>query len=168
VASETEKIREIALEFCDGCGVDIGCGSDKIRREAIGVDAGMDLVHVGTREWRDLSAVNVKMMIDDLSLFESNSFDYAYSSHFLEHLDDPAKMLSEMSRVVRHGGYVVIYLPDRILYTEANPEHKHMWTMDEFVKILPETLSVVKMIPKHADYSFFVAAVVGTKEEATV
>jgi len=163
--SETAKIRDIALPYCEGCGIDLGCGAEKIRREAIGIDAGMDLIHANIqKDWRDLSAVNIKQIVTDLSMFETSSFDYVYTSHFLEHLDDPQLMLAEMCRVVRPYGYLVIYLPDRVLYTEPNPEHKTMWKMDEFISILPPECLVQKALPQ-TDYSFFVAASVAKEKQ---
>ena len=162
--NETTKIRPLAIKYCEGCGIDLGCGDEKIRPEAIGIDAGMDVIHSGIKEWRDLSVVNIKHKIVNLNLFESNSFSYVYSSHFLEHLADPELMLKEMTRVTCPGGHVVVYLPDRLLYTQPNSEHKHMWTLDEFLNLLPDCLEVVENIAKHEDYSFFIAAKKRTSE----
>jgi len=156
--NETSKIRSIAIKYCKGCGIDLGCGDEKICQEALGIDAGMDIIHKGVKEWRDLSVVNIKRKVFDLILFNSNSFDYVYSSHFLEHLEDPQCMIEEMVRVVIPGGFVVIYLPDRVLYTTPNVEHRHMWILEEFLPLLPDSLEVVETIAKHEDYSFFVAA----------
>ena len=41
------------------------------------------------------------------------SQDFAIASHVLEHLANPLRMLSELHRVVRPGGVVLIFLPDR-------------------------------------------------------
>ena len=46
--------------------------------------------------------------------FSDNSFDVAYSSHFLEHLskDNAIRFLSEVKRVLKVGGIVRIVVPD--------------------------------------------------------
>lgn len=44
--------------------------------------------------------------------FESNSVSEVYSSHCLEHLDDPIATLREIARVCRVGAAVVIRVPD--------------------------------------------------------
>lgn len=41
------------------------------------------------------------------------SQDFAVASHVLEHLANPLRMLCELHRVVRPGGTVLIFLPDR-------------------------------------------------------
>lgn len=148
--NETTKIRENAIKYCNGCGIDVGCGDEKICQSAIGIDSS-----IGNNEFRDLSCVNIKRRIDNLEIFSSNSLDYVYSSHFLEHFIFPEKMLLEMCRVVRSGGYVIIYLPDKDLYTESNPDHHHMWNLESFKQIVPECMDVVEEIAKH-DYSFFI------------
>lgn len=156
--TETSKIRQIAIKYCEGCGVDLGCGSEKIRQEAIGIDSGLDFLYGPNKDKRDFTCVNIKQQIENLTMFADNSLDYVYTSHFLEHLKDPLKMLEDIQRVLRLGGNLVVYLPDRNLYTEDNPEHHNMWTASEFVEILPKNLDVIYRIDKHEDYSFFVVA----------
>lgn len=156
--NETTKIRDIALPYCEGRGIDLGCGDEKIKEDAIGIDSGLDAKHGKGADWRDLSCVDIQEVVTDLSMFEDGELDYVYTSHFLEHLIEPEKMIKDVVRVLKSGGNFVVYLPDRILYTEPNPDHHNMWTCDEFVKILPEEFNIVHRIDKHSDYGFFVVA----------
>ena len=48
--------------------------------------------------------------------FESDSFDYVYSSHCLEHVTRPMHTIKEWHRVVRVGGHIVIVVPHQYLY----------------------------------------------------
>lgn len=43
--------------------------------------------------------------------FEDGSFDKVYSSHTIEHVSDPSKMLREIERVLRVGGRAVLVYP---------------------------------------------------------
>lgn len=143
--TETSKIRSLAEKYCQGCGIDLGCGTEeKIVKEAFGIDN------------RESPNVNLKMFVEDLSVINTGSLDYVFSSHFIEHLEKPMKMIHDIARVLRTGGYGVFYLPDRFLYTEPNPEHLHMWTLEEFKKMFPDSFNVVEEVDKYADYSFFV------------
>lgn len=148
--NETTKIRPLVLKYCVGCGIDVGCGDEKICREAIGIDAGL-----GSVEFRNLSCVNIKQCVSDVSMFCDGSLDYVYSSHFLEHLKLPDVMVSSMCRALCVGGYLIIYLPDRLLYKEPNPDHIHMWTLFDFKKMIPKNMEVVEEIAAHY-YSFLV------------
>jgi len=44
--------------------------------------------------------------------FHNNSFDGVYSSHVLEHLQEPEKAIKEFRRMLKEGGVVVIRTPD--------------------------------------------------------
>lgn len=156
--TETSKIKPIAIKYCEGCGVDLGCGNEKIKPEAIGIDSGLDFLYGPNKDKRDLTCVNIKQQVEDLGIFADGSLDYVYTSHFLEHLKNPSKMIEDIKRALRVGGNLVVYLPDRNLYTENNPEHHNMWTASEFIELLPENMDVVHRIDKHEDYSFFVVA----------
>jgi SAM-dependent methyltransferase len=48
--------------------------------------------------------------------FRANSFDMVISRSVVEHLDDPARVFREWSRVLRPGGKVVIVTPNRYDY----------------------------------------------------
>jgi ADP-heptose:LPS heptosyltransferase len=55
--------------------------------------------------------------------------DFVFSSHLLEHVEDPQAVLKEWWRVIKHNGFLVLYLPHADFYpnvgTEgANPDHK--------------------------------------------
>jgi ubiquinone/menaquinone biosynthesis C-methylase UbiE len=45
--------------------------------------------------------------------FKTNEFDLIYSFHVIEHIPDPVKAISEMSRVLRENGDLLIGTPNR-------------------------------------------------------
>ena len=62
------------------------------------------------------------------------TFATVYSSHVLEHLDDPVEAIRNWWRILRPGGKLIIVVPHRDLYegkTELpsrwNHEHKSFW-----------------------------------------
>ena len=69
----------------------------------------------------------------DVSLrlpFPDCSQDYVFSSHCLEDMQDTEGTLREWLRVLKPGGYLVLYLPDKDYYYNighplANKNHKH-------------------------------------------
>jgi len=148
--SESSKIREKVLRYCSGLGVDFGCGDDKIKAEAIGVDL------------RNLPGVSV---VGDacgpLKWALDKTFDYVYSSHFLEHVADPKKCLREWKRILKAGGYMILYLPHKDYYKEPNPEHLHELTMEMVTDWLVE-LGDIEVVESRMDvegkdrYSFLI------------
>ncbi|MDP2982840.1 MAG: class I SAM-dependent methyltransferase [Candidatus Latescibacter sp.] len=71
--------------------------------------------------------------------FRSGSFDAAFASEILEHLEKPQEALSEIARVVRPGGWIVVSTPYRerieeILCIHCNkktPVNAHLHAFDE-------------------------------------
>jgi GT2 family glycosyltransferase/SAM-dependent methyltransferase/glycosyltransferase involved in cell wall biosynthesis len=64
--------------------------------------------------------------------FSSASFDLIVSFETLEHVPEPERMLSELRRVLRDDGILVVSTPNRGVYLEGNPFHLHEMTYDEF------------------------------------
>jgi ubiquinone/menaquinone biosynthesis C-methylase UbiE len=92
--------RNDALARVAGGKLDLGCGSRKRGPEYIGVDRldapGVDIVgEVG----------------EVLAAIPDGVVDEIVSAHFLEHVADVDRLLSEMLRVVRPGGRIVVEVP---------------------------------------------------------
>jgi ADP-heptose:LPS heptosyltransferase/tetratricopeptide (TPR) repeat protein/SAM-dependent methyltransferase len=126
---EVDFCRERLWSYCNGKGVDVGCGDNKIVPEAVGVDIECA---------PDICADARKLPFDD------GSMDYVFSSHCLEDLDDTGAALAEWMRVLRVGGNLVLYLPHKNYYPRigvpgANPHHKHDLDPNTVLAALSET-----------------------------
>jgi ADP-heptose:LPS heptosyltransferase len=122
--AETTKERERRLvegwfdRYIRDPGIDIGCGSDPLNDTF--------------RRWDkpEGDCTFLKGIRDDV-------FATVYSSHCLEHLDDPLEALRNWWRVLRPGGHLVVCVPHRDLYEKRrtlpsrwNGEHKTFWLPD--------------------------------------
>jgi len=117
--NEVRKCRHRVISFCRGIGIDLGCGEEKICPQVIGIDQSGDKADIHL----DLSAN------DALAIFSDCHFDYVFSSHCLEDFTATEQILREWWRVIRPGGYLILYGPDPDFYprigTEGcNPCHK--------------------------------------------
>jgi predicted SAM-dependent methyltransferase len=124
---EAFKIRWEMVKYTRGMGIDLGCGPQKVYPHFIGVDNNVDEHLFGIQCKPD---VKIKTA-EDLSLFGSQSLDFVFSSHLLEHIDynKVPKALKEWWRLIKPNGYLVLYLPDEDEYPKvgeegANPDHK--------------------------------------------
>lgn len=93
-----EWIRSVALQFCKGDGLDVGCGRWAVSRTAIGVDLQTEVGHLTGPA-------------DSLYWFRDEVLDYVFSSHCLEHVLDWKKALTEWIRVLKPGGILFLYIP---------------------------------------------------------
>lgn len=125
--NESGKVKWDIVPYTRGRGIDLGCGLYKTFPHFIGVDNGADEALFGHPIRPD---IKVKTC-EDLGLFASQSLDFIFSSHLLEHVEwekVPAT-LKEWMRVIKVGGHLVLYLPDEDQYPkvgepDANPDHK--------------------------------------------
>lgn len=97
-------------------------------KEVVGVDASEDalLLAEAGRKGRGLTNVSfVRSDVADLSRFEDASFDAVAAIDLVEHIDDPtlAAMLKEARRVLKPGGRLGLYTPDRAHYVERMKAH---------------------------------------------
>lgn len=123
VITETSKSHERRVKegfydnYCKGKGIDIGYGNDPLK----GCLSGWDLINGDAQYLRGI---------------KDETFDYVYSSHCLEHVNDVRVALKNWFRIVKTNGYLIIAVPDRDLYEKKrelpsmwNWDHKHMFLL---------------------------------------
>ena len=135
VSRKAHKRRErerFFQKYCQGEGLDIGCGNDPVIQGCYG----WDIPH-GDAQY--------------LASIPSETLDYVHSSHCIEHMADVRIALKNWFRVVKYGGYLLLYLPDRDLYEKRkrlpshfNPYHRHMFLLG--AKEPPDTLDIMEEI----------------------
>lgn len=131
--AHARRVREGFFEkYCVGRGLDVGYGGDPVTPNAVG----WDFEHGDAQRLRGL---------DDAS------FDFVYSSHLLEHLPDCELALTNWWRVLKPGGYLILYLPHRDLYEKKarlpsrfNDDHKHFFLPDR--DDAPDTLGLAPLL----------------------
>lgn len=122
-------VRDRAMGWLLGDGLDIGCGPEKVTQSCIGID--------NQSQYR--GAADVVIDVHDLPKWvDGREFDWIFSSHFLEHLTDWKDVLKSWVPMLRVGGILFLYLPNAF----ANPH----WSCqhDEAAK---RTHHVVDLVP---------------------
>src|ERR1700693_1481793 len=93
--NESGKIKWEIVEFTRGRVLDIGASNHKPFQHFIGVDNNKDAALFGI-----LCKPDLCMDADNLELIKDASMDAVYSSHTLEHMEEPKKVLKEGWRVM--------------------------------------------------------------------
>jgi len=124
--NESAKVRFDLVPYMSGRVLDLGCGPQKVFPTAIGIDNRIDAKLFGIQVKPDIAVENCLSM----PFLADESADTVFSSHLLEHIVDTTSALTEWWRLVKVGGYLVLYLPHKKLYPNigqpgANPDHKH-------------------------------------------
>lgn len=155
---ENQKIKWHLVPFTRGRGLDLGCGPQKTFPHFIGVDNGH---HAQAFGWNIKPDMHVETC-EDLGVFASQSMDFVFSSHLLEHIQDTKKTLKEWWRTLKVGGYLCLYLPHKDFYpnigTEgSNPDHKHDFLPIDIERQMPAgwDLLINEERNEGTEYSFF-------------
>lgn len=145
----TKAARRRALDpsFADtyfvGTGIDIGAG-----RDGLGKLSAVFPRMTSVREW-DVKDGDAMMM----ATIPDNTYDFAHSSHCLEHVVNPAAALHNWLRIVKPGGYVIVTVPDEDLYEQGvfpstyNPDHKNTFTPWKPRSWSPVSVSILTLLP---------------------
>lgn len=100
---ETSKAHKRRLKqgffdlYCQGKGIDIGCNNDPI---VPGID-----------EWEIANGDATYM-----HGVAPGTYDFVYTSHLLEHLNDPVTAIRNWWAILKEGGYLILFVPHRELY----------------------------------------------------
>ena len=82
--------------------------------------------------------------------FETESFDAAVSFQVIEHTDDDAMFVAEISRVLKRGGTLLMTTPNRLLRLDPgqkpwNRYHKREYGPDDLKQVLQQNFSDVQV-----------------------
>lgn len=78
--------------------------------------------------------------------FSDSSVDLLVSFETIEHLKDYKKFLSEIRRVLKENGLLIISTPNKEIYQEKNPYHLKEFELGEFESLLKEYFPVCKIL----------------------
>lgn len=90
------------LPFINGQGLDLGCGDARPHDFMMGID-----LNAGTTG----RGPNMLMDARKLVIFADESQDFVFSSYLLNELEDWPKVIAEWWRVLKHNGYLILFLP---------------------------------------------------------
>jgi len=117
----------------EGRVLEVGCGTGGLLVAAaragiaiVGVDVASRWLVAARRRLADhgLSVPLLAASADQLP-WPDGHFDTIVADSLLEHLDDPARAVREWSRVLRPGGHLLVWSPNR--YTLTTDPHLGLW-----------------------------------------
>ena len=76
--------------------------------------------------------------------FEDESFDYVISFQVIEHIENDAEFVREVSRVLRKGGKFIVSTPNAPMSLTRNPWHVREYRIEELKALLKRSFSKVE------------------------
>lgn len=132
--------------------LDVACGEgygSKLLKDwgatsVVGVDVSSDALRVANTEFSEEGISFLNHSAEQLP-FESNSFDVIVSFETIEHLEHPEAFLSEIARVVKFNGTVILSCPNDNYYAQNdenffNPFHKRRYSWFDFKQLTEKYL----------------------------
>jgi ubiquinone/menaquinone biosynthesis C-methylase UbiE len=133
--------------------LDLGCGAGNLvadlQRAAASV-VGVDVAEAALRRARARhpEITFLRAEIDGELPLEDNAFDVVWSSEVIEHVADTARWMSEVRRVLRPGGRLLLTTPSHgrlklaigglERYSEPLGDHLHLYTARSLRELLAE------------------------------
>lgn len=151
----------LAREFCRGKDVlDVASGEGygaallaQTAERVIGVEVDSTSVDHASRAYRSANLCFIQGDATKLSL-ETRSVDVVVSFETIEHLSEHETFLSEVQRVLRPNGFLIISTPDMNVYSAAgtapNPFHVRELTEAEFCAELRAAFCNVALLRQRA------------------
>lgn len=145
--------------------LEIGCGYGN--RLAFFRGMGYETVGVEANRTRALACREQRLKVfdchvDDLgSIREFGPYDFAYSVHVLEHMRDVSGHFSQLSKLVREGGFIYIQVPnlssgENFVMQSHMPVHCHTFTAHSLCRLMMQHgFSPVRIL---TDYNVHVLA----------
>lgn len=112
-------------KYLMGSGIDIGGGDDPLK------------VKKGSVYCYDLKQGDAQHMAN----IKSNTYDFVYSSHCLEHIQNPELAFQHWIRICKPNGYLYIIVPHEVYYEHSiwpsrwNAGHRWSFTLDSPSKL---------------------------------
>jgi ubiquinone/menaquinone biosynthesis C-methylase UbiE len=133
--------------------LDLGCGAGDLTGDLAGMAAsvvGVDVAEAALRRARRRhpGIPFLRAELDAALPLDDNAFDVVWSSEVIEHVADTARWLSEVRRVLRPGGRLLLTTPshDRLKlvvgglerYSAPLGDHLHLYTARSLRQVLVE------------------------------
>ena len=121
-----------------------------VAKEAYGIDIDNGSVELANINYGSAYLKYINSSVEELP-FEDNFFDLVVSFETIEHVSKEIqdKFLSEIKRVLKPEGILIISSPDRVNYSEipnfSNPFHVCELSKDEFVVFLEQKFSNISL-----------------------
>jgi len=116
-------------------------------REVVGVDRAMHVIEAARQEALRGAVFEVA---DLLQLpFPEQAFDVAVCFEAIEHVNATDVAIDELARVLSRDGVLAISSPNRSVYIEGNPHHRHEYVPRELETALRTRFDNVRLVRQH-------------------
>ncbi len=123
--------------------LDVGCGDGALTSiiykagfRVYGIDVDRDGIRLAKEKFKENNLKAAFKVIEGYNYpFEDNFFEFAVCADVIEHVQEPLRMLGEIYRVLKPGGFLIISTPVRNANRPLGRNHIQEWTVREFEEL---------------------------------
>lgn len=138
----------LARQLCRDCSVlDVACGEGygaamvaDVARKVVGVDVSVEAIQHAKNQYNQLSKLEFIVASCESLPFPDASFDFAISFETIEHIEKQKEFISELARVLRPDGMLVLSSPNKRIYSDAHDYHNEFHVRELYRNELEELL----------------------------
>ena len=116
--------------------LDIGCGTGIFLTYGSKKSIGLDVNPYNVSFVNSKRRANAKLINSDGSFpINSSTFPVVICDQVIEHIEDPSILLSEISRVIKPNGLIIVGLPLEKGF-KSDPDHKKFYDLNSFLAMI--------------------------------
>ncbi len=140
----------LARQLSQHCTVlDVACGEGygaamvaKTAYKVVGVDLSADVIQHAKNNYGHHTNLQFVTASCECLPFSDASFDFAISFETIEHIEQQKEFISELARVLRPDGMLILSSPNKRLYSDAHDYHNEFHVRELYRNELEELLHV--------------------------
>ena len=138
----------LARQLSQHCTVlDVACGEGygaamvaETAYKVVGVDLSVDVIQHAKSNYRHHANLQFVTASCECLPFSDASFDFAISFETIEHIEKQKEFISELTRVLRPDGILILSSPNKRLYSDAHDYHNEFHVRELYRNELEELL----------------------------
>ena len=138
----------LARQLSQHCTVlDVACGEGygaamvaETAYKVVGVDLSADVIQHAKNNYRHHANLQFVTASCECLPFSDASFDFAISFETIEHIEKQKEFISELMRVLRPDGILILSSPNKRLYSDAHDYHNEFHVRELYRNELEELL----------------------------
>ncbi|MDP1639066.1 MAG: methyltransferase domain-containing protein [Candidatus Nitrotoga sp.] len=138
----------LARQLSQHCTVlDVACGEgygaamvSETAHTVVGVDLSVDVIQHAKNNYRHHANLQFVTASCECLPFPDASFDFAISFETIEHIEQQKEFISELKRVLRPDGILILSSPNKRLYSDAHDYHNEFHVRELYRNELDELL----------------------------
>ncbi len=145
-----------AAGFCSGrrvldAGCGVGYGAEMLNRAGASEVVAIDNSQAALELAKSAVSAGVTLELGDVRDVDhgDGSFDVVVCFEVIEHVEEPDRVLDELTRLLRPDGLLLISSPNRERYVPGNPHHRHELTRSELQAKLDARFPSARIISQH-------------------